>query len=614
MGVLNITLKQAACISSGLPKNSLPWKGACYEVYGIPYIPGSLIKDSLEEVARRLIININLSKCSVTLSNARPKGYQGIIQELDKINVNELRYPQFVLSYFTDIRPSKDGNPEHYIRTLKDGQVYQAEINAPEEFRPVLTELIRGWTYIGTPPDVGEIEADVDWDATLISASPGWHYPMEGGKEYSVLHYTIQTCSQVGFYSSYDTKGRTKHYISGANILKYIHDNCDDFKRLERLGPLKCANAYLELANVRSMPIPLSFSRKKLFENVLCDWIADGKRPDDNDQLIGIREAYISPAEITDGSVLIAKTQIHTAYFPTEKTVTGIQEMETLSPRQCFKGYIKGTPEQIRIVYDILAKSAVIRIGNYNSVEYGECLLRIDSLEEVKPREPRMLNNFYLNLIAPVILYNEFGMYSCSEDDLLKAVEDALGTPGRLEIWRTFHQIRTTECAPVGWNGRYLQKMCLDKGSVFRFRTKDGEPVDVSPLEDVWIGEWNQEGFGEVSVGDPDDIYYREYSKFDGMQNFIYPPLSVEERDIGSTMVRELSEFLLKYAMDVIARLNASKNGTAESTEETVSKELLASLRKIYSEDLSEEALYTLYVNNLYNELRQCTTAVRGDE
>ncbi|MEE1201055.1 MAG: hypothetical protein U0L09_10420 [Christensenellales bacterium] len=610
MGIIRIRIDEEACVSSGLTRDTVPWMDAYLDQNGLPFIPGEIIRSALADVMRKAGLDEQGKMIGwengLSISSARLIGFEALKHALHQVSEPRIKQIHHVASHFSVIRTSKDGNPEHTVRVLKRGLTFQAEIEALPENHLFITKLIGAWKRIGIEPNDGAIEADVDWEASLFAAKPGWNASKDPKQKYNRLSYTIFTRSPLCFYNSFDNNGRTTQYISGKYIYEHIA-KCYGigFNQLERLGTLKCANAYPELEGTRTIPAPCCFALKKLDRNVLCDRISKGKDPSDDDQLINISNSYITSPEAL--SVKHMSVETRTMYFPASSKYDNMTMMETLMPGQSFKGYIEGTPEQISRIYDILSQRSVIRIGSYSEVEYGECAFRIDSLEQKNRSQPKLLNDFYVNLCSPAILYNRYGLYTCSVEDLVTHLEQILGAKDNLEIIHAYETVSTLERSSIYWKSKHIQVKCFEKGSTFRFRTKDGTAVNTSLLEDSWIGECNNEGFGEVSTGRVMDVYYRRFEDMTTGFPPLFLPYSEKEALVGRELIQGLSEKLLVQAIQTLARVDATEYLQDDSSELVsckVPEKIIRILKAKYCSYMEDKVLFGMYQDFLAGEFR----------
>lgn len=84
---------------------------------------------------------------------------------------------------------------------------------------------------------------------------------------------------------------------------------------------------------------------------------------------------------------------------------------------------------------------------------------------------------------------NDDGLASCKAEDLVNEIEYILKCPGRLVIERRYTNIYRDYSENLRWGADGAVVRCIEKGSVLRIRTTDGDPIDIFPLMNCFVGE-----------------------------------------------------------------------------------------------------------------------------
>ena len=560
MKKIRIELQSDTCFASGELYNSSIDTDICYDEYGLPFIPAKRIKGCLRESALELMdfelpdfqdLQVGVEdifgkagkqEAVFSLQNARLDRYAEYMEELTACTRKEYKTQQAVLNNFTYIRQQTSidettGTAEETtlrsIRVMNKGLVFEALIEIPDKYDELFAKICKNVKFMGLNRTRGMGEVRISYireqQESAYLHNKRENVLWDDKKDYYKLGYTIRLQSPMIIKSVAGGQSKTIPYIEGSKILGMIAQSMKgelDFLEWMQQAELICSNAYISDEITRYVPVSASVYHLKNQKNALRDKTyknAVQKGNQEGLQLCQLKDYYVSSDIETEISKLSVKTELHYHHTrPQDKSkghVIGeanseengkLFYMESIAQGQMFAGYILGSKEQLRYIYDFLKKKPFQRIGFSKNVEYGQVFVSISALEEKAHKDNMELSEFIVKLNAPTIVYNANGMYSTDEKVLLTYIEEKLGQKS-LEIVNRFLVYDTVGGYQTTWEAHKPIIAVFDKGTTLVLKTKDGNKVDVSKLQETHLGERLQEGYGELSVYALPDVYERKF-------------------------------------------------------------------------------------------------------
>lgn len=516
--------------------------------FGFPYLPISKIIFKELNVQKNWIIN-----------RARLLGYSGLIRTVTKIKNNSFLLSKLILSYYTETKTIDN----KYYRMLTEDLQFIAEIQIPDKDKPKFEELIKNTNQIGinNKEVTGKVKITVDWEEEHKEQSKINNIKWDDNKDNYRLHYTIQNMSPISISGKINESSKSNTYISG----KYIEEAFDI-----KASEIFYSNAYPVYKNKRSIPAPLCIAENKMHSNKLYYRLSPA--PKKAPVIIkNLSEKYI------DG---MDKTKIN-CFTPSQKLVTNIQEdnIEVLSEGQCFAGFIDAPINVIKNFYNKLTKEPSVNLGEMTNLGFGESLIQITKIENKQESRECLCAEFDLYCVSPLIVKNKFGLASTETKDVQKLIENILNI--KLKMIKQYKSITTV-------NG---PTTCLNTGTCFRFLVEGSEPADISLLQNIFIGEKCNVGFGEIFATKADSKYYRDGNKTNLPLFSLDTILNETDKKQHNELLAGLKVNMLHYNITLLA-LDNYKNDHNEIPYKELSELLL------YNENiLSKEEAVDWYRN-----------------
>ena len=554
MGQIVIRLLSDSCISSGESYNSSIDSDVCYDSYGLPFIPAKRIRGCLREAALELQdfgMDIDVvalfgqaenSKAAFALGNAKLKDYESYVEQLERCAKAEYTHRQTVLNRFTYVRQQTrieraTGTAEdtslRAIRVMKKGLEFVADIDVQPKYEEMIALCCKNLRSMGMNRTRGMGEVCVTFLPGDREKSRIVHEKWNEGTAYERLDYSIRLKSPVLAKSVAGGQTRTVPYIDGAKILGLLAQNLggEKLNELRKQGRLICANAYISDGGVRYTPVSASLygikNEKKEVRDKACQAAVEkGNR--EGKQLVQLDGSYVDDDTADEIKRLTVDTEIRYHHSrPKDKSVGHVignetnseesgsfYQMESIAEGQEFSGYILGTTEQLKTVYDILVSNPTQRLGYGKTSEYGETEFTVTKLQTGKATE-QLCSSFVVKLNAPGILYNENGMYAADEKLLTEYIaaaikeKNGLSELPKLKIANRFLKYGTVGGFNTTWG---LHKPVInvpDAGTTLVLEVEEGaDEVDIGRLKNVFLGERVSEGYGEA-------VFYPVPAKYD---------------------------------------------------------------------------------------------------
>lgn len=548
---MKITLLSDLCVSDGGVYNSSLDTDICYDEFGFPYIPAKRLKGCLRECALELndwgkkipieeIFGGKDSKVSaLRLGNAYLEGYDTMRAEVLKYRNSLVCHPQNVLNHFSYVRTQTsidydtgvaDDTTLRTIRVANKGLVFIAEADLKDTYWDALSACCDIFKSMGIARTrgLGEIEVILDernLEAQKDLPSEPAHVPWVEGAD--CLTYTIRLEEPLICKSVNGGESRTVDYIEGSKILGLIaqkmKDSGSDIVQLLEQGEIFCSNAYIEYDGKRMLEVPATFYSVKNDKTRYVDKIYETEKEHKEEQekkrqLNQMKHCYITFDQF--GGLIKCGVDIEDHYHhrrPDDKSVgraydddsgdSTFYQMSSITRGQVFQGYITGSSQQIKEIYQLLFKIQKCNMGYSRSAEYGKVHFRIT---EVSQKEKKVWNdckNFMVKLEAPTIIYGPQAMYSTDAKELIAEINALL----EIEEDEVDKYINYTTVGGynVTWNARKPVIETFDKGTVLHYQLK--QPVKELPSV-LLLGERVAEGFGEATIT-PVDKEEKQYER-----------------------------------------------------------------------------------------------------
>lgn len=532
---LEITLLSDLCVSDGSNYASMLDVDICYDSYGFPYIPARRIKGCLKECALELKDwgkDISIEEifgkegsqgAKVRIGNAYIQGYKSMKEQAEKNKDHILFHPQNVLNQFSYVRTqvslnSETGVPEpgsfQSMRVINKGLVFEADIIIDECYKADFEVCCHVLTGIGLARTRGLGEVSVKL-VEMAKAESLSHATLEQDADY--LEYVLYLDEPVICKDSINNDIDTMDYIEGSKILGNL---ISSLKKTE-IGDLVCSNAYIGKNGLRYTEVPACYysikNNKHTFVNKLVD--------DSEETSIQTNRMKHSYVAMVDGKLEIIEVAIEERYHhrrPKNKSFgrvhksddkeSALYKMSSISSGQEFYGYIKGTTEQIKEIYDYIIDQGTFYIGKSKNSEYGKSRISVINTKNTREMKQLYCNEFIVKLEAPTIVYSDKAFYSVRVEDLVKEVNTVLGLGADVKPYKTYLNYVTLGGYNVTWQERKPEIEAFDKGSVLHYKLNT--PMTVIIDEGCHIGERIHEGYGEICVSVVDRMAEKRYLEY----------------------------------------------------------------------------------------------------
>lgn len=624
---LRIELLSDMCVSDGGVYNSSIDIDICYDRQGFPYIPAKRIRGCLRECAIELRdwgltmeeipwekmfgqADASEKRAAVRISDAHLDGFEEMQKLVRENDGHIVFHPQNILGHFTYIRTqtsidqntgAADKTSLRTMRVADKGLVFIAGVDMDLAYREALEKCCAVFRHIGVSRTrgLGEInvlllgEAGNENKKAVMKGEQREielpHAVYEEGTE--ILEYQFQLEEPVICKSVNGEEGKTLDYIEGSKILGVLIENADirkEFLDLVSSAELFCSNAYISESGIRYTEVPAYiFSVKNDDSHYVNKLYAEPVAVKENGlQLNRMKHCYVYVDEeqkLYRKSVKTEERYHHSR--PEDKSIgraaakgggnSQFYQMSSIEAGQAFQGFIAGTVEQIKAVYDILAKKTEYYIGYARSSEYGKVRLRITGVKKKPEPQIQKVKAFCVKLDAPAIVYNKNAFYSTDADDLIEEINAVLGIPqDKLDLQSGIKRhIRYTTLGGYNttWNCPKPVIAAFDKGTSIFYTLKEETALSIPPI--LLIGERVQEGFGEAAVQIIDRI-----EGTGDLLEFSEERSKQENKNVnaeGSSFTNELCQDLFRNYVRMMAAHGAKESGLRLETRATVRNMLL---------------------------------------
>ena len=562
MGQIRIELLSDSCISSGETYNSSIDSDVCYDSYGFPFIPAKRLRGCLREAGLELKdfgqdIDVEAlfgkpgnSSAAFILGNAKLEDYETYVRQLKSCGKKEYTHQQAVLEQFTYIRYQTEIDKERgtakdtslrAIRVMKKRLVFVADIDFVvnidllSEYTKAFALCCKNLRFMGMNRTRGMGEVRVEFINEDRDRSKPEHAAWEEGIAYDRLDYQISLKSPMLIKSVAGGQTQTIQYIDGAKILGMLAQNLggEGLMKLQDVGKLVCANAYISDGGVRYTPASASLcgikNEKKPVRDRACrDFEKEGNS--EGKQLTQLSGVYVDSDTANEIRRLTVDTEIRYHHSrPKDKSAGHViggnansqdggsfYQMESIAEGQVFAGYILGTTEQLKKVYEVITDKPVQRMGYGKTSEYGEAEFTVTALRTEETSE-QSLNSFVVKLNAPTILYNENAACAAEERLLVANIAEAikeknnLSTLPALTVENRFLRYGTVGGFNTTWGLHKPVINVFDAGTTLVLKVQEPAGLDIGRMKNVFLGERISEGYGEASFYPLSSVYEKKF-------------------------------------------------------------------------------------------------------
>lgn len=554
----------------------------------------------------------------------RPESFEEMRALAGKNSGHIIFHPQNILNHFTYTRTQTsidyetgvaDKTTLRTMRVADKGLVFIARVDMESAYEEAFKKCCAVFRHIGISRTrgLGEItvsltEPEHDENGKDIRADrkPD-HAAYEQGAQ--ILEYQLELEEPVICKSVNGGEARTLDYIEGSKMLGLVIGSAGSKEAFLRImdgnsdpdkdpdtgfakmcdhnrNELFCSNAYISQDGIRYTEVPAYICSVKNdsshYINKLYPDPAIVK--EEGLQINRMEHCYVhidGEQKLYKKSVAMEERYHHRR--PEDKSVgraaaeesgnSQFYQISSIEAGQTFRGYFAGSGEQIKAVYDILAKQSVYYIGYGRSSEYGKVKLKITGMRKRPEPVTGKVKAFCVKLDAPAIVYNKNAFYSTDADDLIEEVNAALGIPeDMLEQADIRRYVRYTVLGGYNatWNCPKPVITAFDKGTSLLYTLK--EEAEITFPSAFLIGERVSEGYGEATVQVVDAVE-RECSLLEIGDK--QPGQGKGNVDVGESLFAyELCRDLFQNYVRLTAARDAKKGGFRSEARPTVSNML----------------------------------------
>lgn len=582
--IISIKLLSDLCCYSGEVYNTTVDTDVVYDDYGLPYIPAKRLKGCIREAALELyemglmphynaIFGKEGSDASAfTISNAKLKNYEEIVNGLNQFEKADFVNQQKVLSLYTYLRTQTavDTNTgtaiENSLRTLrvlKKGLIFHADVDLKnndyaEEFKNAVSMVKH--MGVSRTRGLGLVELKVK----NISGASVKHVLFKENelKNENMISYTIHLKSPLICKSAQGNQAKTEDYIAGSKVLGLIARSMGNDAYQKVMNDIVVSNAYVSLNDNRSLPGRNSLQKIKNQSYVdgkmeIVDMMYF-KNDNDKEQRTPANIDYMSD----QNEVLSVEKQISYHHQrPSDKSIGRatsaagqFYQLASICEAQTFKGFIYANRETAKQIMDSVSKLGQVRMGYGRNSEFGQIDFTLDSVEDARNKET-LIHDADLLLASDVILYNDNGML-VADVNVLKDYLNAYFGVDDIEIESPFLSYNAIGGFNVTWRRKKQIFSALSKSSCMKIHSDTG--FKASYNHSYFVGERVSEGFGEIVLEKTKDTdcvcVYKPFSH-KNIKNS-----NVDLTVINSLLEKEFEEIMDERVREVVANNHMSSD------------------------------------------------------
>lgn len=558
MGLITIELIDDFRSECGSIYNSYIEEEVFYDVYGFPYLPAWMIKNSLQRLAEKMlnqyeqeqIFGSNDKKGVLMMEDALIGYRESMKYAVINSGDGRIQNPKVVLQKFINTKTYLKDGKEQSFRVLNKGLIFEQCLRLPEQYRASFQKLVDSLNTIiyGS----GRIHCEVDWDV-----NEGFVYGLgrkntkdlpdfEETEELCRMEYSLKLLSPVCVSDPLDVTYSSKDFIPGRLIYDSLH-----MDRIAKIRNVKASFAFCDIDGQRGQASSASFSVLKTDKKQLRDRLSFDRKPDDFEQMKRLSGLYIDDV----GAKYIKARSVDMQYIKIIKLNSEEEKVyscHVITSEQVFRGFFEGTREDLAEMRRSIETDPYLKIGAFQEEGLGLCRIEIENIKNQKQIENiQSVKEIRIQVNSPAALRLENGLYTDSAEAFLNEMKRLLELDD-LEISNNCKETETIQ----GYSSEWLKHkpvMYLTKaGSVFRLRRKSGKDITFSK-EIAFLGDFNADGFGEIRITPMEDCYYRSIgkSRFDRYSQEIAKPYSLVP---GKMFVRQLQTDWICHASHLLGR------------------------------------------------------------
>lgn len=381
------------------------------------------------------------------------------------------------------------------------------------------------------------------------------------------LDYRLKLQESVILKSPDRGQEKTLDYIEGNKILGVLAGRMGNskYQEITKKKNMICSNLYITDTGERYDPAPASLRTIKDDDSGKVYDLAYGYETGEQTKSLG--NSYI---RISDDKIRILKvnTQIKNHHSRPEDKSIGyargqgegdFYQLSGIMAGQIFAGYILADKGQMKEILKTMKNMRNFEIGYGSAAEYGKVELSLCKIEEYAEKKRDEVTEFIVLLMAPVILYNEAGMYTQDVNILAKEISQIIGktvVPDMQKLYLKYTMIGGWQSM---WGKPKQTAWVLDKGTTILMRTRQGEKVNIEERP-FFVGERTMEGYGEIAI----DAKKYDYEVIEYGSGILYLQLCIWETEKSEEITEEQTEEQIKKMVGGIQsgdiRIGAQKN------------------------------------------------------
>lgn len=543
---LQIKLLSDLCVSSGESFNAYVDTDVVYDECGLPYLPAKRLKGCIREAALELVEmgladrqtydtlfgREGFESTLFSMDNAYLQDYDRLVSDLKNCKDRSLVHAQRVLGLFTYLRTqtalkesgTADDGSLRTLRVVNKGLTFEANLrengHLSKEQTNLLTNAIGLVKHIGSgrTRGLGLVTMTVPEETKDAKDTKETQDAKKQDRTFEIgdrnkISYTLTLQSPLLCKSATGSQEKTHDYIEGSKIIGVLASRLpqDVFSQLMGYDgqgkSIIASNAYISENGDRYVPARASLQKKKdqSYDPNGQLMVADMLLPNTEEvQWTPVGSIYIN----REGCVKTVETETNYHHRrPADKSIgkangkdaSAFYQLESIQRGQQFAGFLLADREQAEVILSAFQASEKVRMGYNRSAEYGDVTLAVTGVEILSQKTGNMVTEFVVQLNSPVILYNDNCMPAADITTLKQYLAERLAIPEEdCTINASFLTYETIGGFNVTWHRRKPIFTALGKGTVCRVTTK--RPVDITLLENAFIGERVAEGYGEIQV------------------------------------------------------------------------------------------------------------------
>lgn len=604
---------------------------------GIPYFSSSVIRDVFLHGAldlkdnkkykksRALIEDLikdveNNKEKLISFSSVTVNGYHAIKINLRNIKNFSVKNSQNILDYYMCRIKPEDHTQKHQF-AFKAGTKFNFDITVRDSYKDIAEEIFNSIKSIGRDVNkgFGKVSFNIDWCRSInksFISFRDFNYSTKSANnvakindEVLRLEYIVTNLQSCAFNNYHLDSCEVVRYIPGGVIYDFFKDVIDlkdvDIQNCHII----CSNAYITIDKQRGLPAPLSLLSNKLNKEELYDFAADNVVKQEFVQFRKLDDLFttnlnkkevvgISPRVINDFSVNYSNP-----IYSLDKNTIHTNKHTLMEGLQYFKGFIEGPSKIIRKIQDYITYVPIIKYVSSNKLSTNNLLFRVTNIENIFVPKPQMTSDFNILCASPIFLENKYGCYTTQMDEFINEFKNFNSLDVDLEVVNSFTDTIMVSEFLDKYNLYSSDRYCLSSGSCFRVKTK--RDVDISKFKHMFLGLYNNRGYGEVVCYPHEELFKRHLLELDSQNDNDLFKFSCNDTIESKNLESSLYKSALKKAIWYICQMefsNLNKNEIDDNDLEDL-KEVIFELMKTYPAGVTFNEVKK-YFNEYYKEMR----------